>query len=56
VKRQAKKDAEAARIASEQAKRTAEIEKTHQKALDEAAAKAKEAEAKYQAELARKRN
>src|SRR5712691_3159707 len=45
---QAKRDAEAA---AQQAKRKAELDREHQKALDEAAAKARAAEAKYQAEL-----
>jgi pilus assembly protein CpaC len=53
AKRQARIDAEAAKTATERAKRQAEAE-SHQKLLDEAAAKAKEAEAKYQAEVARK--
>jgi pilus assembly protein CpaC len=48
-KEQAKKDAEAAAAAAAEAKRLGEIEKKHQKALDEAAARAKEAEARYQA-------
>ena len=40
-----------------QAKRIAEIERVHQKAVDEAAAKVKDAEAKYQAQLgSRKQN
>ena len=54
AKVQAKHDAEAAKIAAEEAKRQGEIERVHQKALDEAAAKAKEADAKYQADLSRK--
>jgi pilus assembly protein CpaC len=45
----AKRDAAAARAAAAAAKRQAEIDRTNQKALDEAAAKAKEAEARYQA-------
>ena len=45
----AKRDASAARAAAAAAKRQAEIDRTNQKALDEAAAKAKEAEARYQA-------
>ena len=53
-KAQAKRDGEAARVAAEEAKRQAELERVHQKALDEAAAKAREADAKYQAELSRK--
>jgi pilus assembly protein CpaC len=48
-KEQAKRDAEAAKIAAAEAKRLAEIEKKQQKALDEAAARAKEAEARSQA-------
>jgi pilus assembly protein CpaC len=64
AKEQAKRDAKAGRLAGEQAKRQAEVaaqqakrkaelDKEHQKALDEAAAKARAAEAKYQAELKR---
>ena len=52
---QAKKDAAAAKIAAEQSKRAAEIERNHQRAIDEAAAKVKEAEAKYQAQLGARR-
>jgi pilus assembly protein CpaC len=48
-KEKAKRDAEAARTAAAAAKRQAEIDRTHQRTLDEAAAKAKEAEARYQA-------
>jgi pilus assembly protein CpaC len=48
-KEKAKRDAEAAKTAAGAAKRQAEIERNHQKALDEAAAKAKDAEARYQA-------
>jgi pilus assembly protein CpaC len=48
-KEKAKRDAEAAKVAAVQAKKQAEIEKNRQKVLDEAAAKVKEAEAKYQA-------
>jgi pilus assembly protein CpaC len=54
AKVQAKHDAEASKVAAEEAKRQAELERVHQKALDEAAAKAREADAKYQAELSRK--
>ena len=42
--------------AGERAKRQAETDKSHQKVIDEAAARVKEAEAKYQVELAKKRN
>jgi hypothetical protein len=48
-KEKARRDAEAAKAAAAAAKRQAEIDRNHQKALDEAAAKAKEAEARYQA-------
>jgi hypothetical protein len=48
-KEKAKRDADAAKVAAAAAKRQAEIDRNHQKALDEAAAKAKEAEARYQA-------
>jgi pilus assembly protein CpaC len=48
-KEKARRDAEAAKVAAAAAKRQAEIDRNHQKALDEAAAKAKEAEARYQA-------
>jgi len=62
AKEQAVRDAKAGRIAGEQAKREAEaaardakrkaeLDREHQKALDEAAAKARAAETKYQAEL-----
>jgi colicin import membrane protein len=62
---QAKHDAEAAKVASIQAKRQAqvdaaetkrlaELDRIRQKALDEAAAKAKAAEDRYQAERSRK--
>jgi pilus assembly protein CpaC len=54
AKRQARIDADAAKVAAERAKHHADAEKAHQKLLDEAAAKAKEADAKYQAEVARK--
>jgi pilus assembly protein CpaC len=50
----AKRDGEAARVAAEDARRTAELGKKRQKALDEAAALAKAAEDRYQAELAKK--
>jgi pilus assembly protein CpaC len=64
AKEKALRDAKAGRIAGEQAKRQAEVaaqqarrkaelDKEHQKALDEAAAKARAAEAKYQSELKR---
>src|SRR4051812_7408689 len=45
----AKQDREQARVAAIAAKRQAEMEKNHQKALDEAAQKAKEAQARYDA-------
>jgi len=45
----AKQDREQARVAAIAAKRQAEIEKNHQKALEEAAQKAKEAQARYDA-------
>jgi pilus assembly protein CpaC len=45
---QAKKDAEAARVAAIEAKKQAELDRIQQKAVDEAAAKVKAAEAKYQ--------
>jgi hypothetical protein len=48
-KEKAKRDAEAAKVAAEKAKKDAEAEKVRQKALDDAAAKVKEAEARYQA-------
>jgi hypothetical protein len=48
-KEKAKRDAESAKTAAAAAKRQAEIDRTNQKVLDEAAAKAKEAEARYQA-------
>jgi pilus assembly protein CpaC len=53
---QAKRDMQAAKVAAEQAKRRAEIERIHQKALDEAAAKARAADAAYQAQLGKKQN
>jgi pilus assembly protein CpaC len=63
ARQQARKDAEAAKVATEQAKvateqakRRAEIERTHQKLLEEAAAKARAAEAAYQAQLGKKQN
>ena len=46
-------EAAAAKTAGERAKRQADAERNRQKALDEAAAKAKEAEAKYQSEISR---
>jgi hypothetical protein len=52
-KEKAKRDAEAAKVAAAKAKRQAEIDRAHQKELDEAAAKAREAEARYQAALAK---
>ena len=51
---QAKKDAEAARIAAIEAKKQAELDRIQQKAVDEAAARAKAAEAKYQELLKQK--
>jgi pilus assembly protein CpaC len=54
AKEQAQRNEEAARIAAEEGKRQAELERKRQKALDEAAALAKAAEARYQAELAKK--
>jgi len=48
-KEQEKKDREQARIAAVEAKRLAEIQKNRQKAIDEAEAKAKEAQAKVDA-------
>jgi pilus assembly protein CpaC len=56
AREQAKRDAEAARVAAEQARRQAEIDARHQKAVEEAAAKLKAAEAAYQQELAKKNN
>src|SRR5262249_24660197 len=49
TKEKEKDDREKAKVAATEAKRQAEIQKNHQKALDEAAAKAKEAQAKYEA-------
>jgi pilus assembly protein CpaC len=49
AKEQEKKDREQAKVAAEEAKRLAEIQKTRQKAIDEAEAKAKEAQAKVDA-------
>jgi pilus assembly protein CpaC len=49
AKEKEKEDREKAKVAAAEAKRQAEIQKNHQKALDEAAAKAKEAQAKYDA-------
>ncbi|HKB10627.1 MAG TPA: pilus assembly protein N-terminal domain-containing protein [Vicinamibacterales bacterium] len=49
AKEKEKEDREKAKVAATEAKRQAEIQKNHQKALDEAAAKAKEAQAKYEA-------
>ena len=54
AKEQAKRDAENAKKAAEIAKKEAEEAKKQQKAIDEAAAKLKAAEAAYQAELAKK--
>jgi pilus assembly protein CpaC len=54
AKNQAKIDAKAAKIAAEQTKRQSALEQERQKALDEAAAIAKAAEARYQTELAKK--
>jgi pilus assembly protein CpaC len=54
AKEQARRDEEAARVAAEEGKRQAELERKRQKAIDEAAALAKAAEARYQAELAKK--
>jgi pilus assembly protein CpaC len=51
---QAKKDAEAARVAAIEAKKQAEIDRLRQKDVDEAAAKVKAAEAKYQELLKQK--
>jgi pilus assembly protein CpaC len=51
---QAKKDAEAARVAAIEAKKQAEVERIHQQVVDEAAAKVKAAEAKYQELLKQK--
>src|SRR5262249_51917542 len=48
-KEKAKRDAEKAKADAAAAKRQAEIDRSHQKALEEAAAKAKEAQAKYDA-------
>ena len=53
AERQKRIESEAAKTASERAKRQAEAERNRQKSLDEAAAKAKEAEARYQAELSK---
>ena len=54
AQQQARKDAEAAKAAAEKAKRRDEIERNHQKLLEEAAAKARAAEAAYQAQLGKK--
>jgi Bacterial type II and III secretion system protein len=51
---QARKDAEAARIAAVEAKKQAELDRERQREIDEAAAKAKAAEAKYQELLKQK--
>jgi pilus assembly protein CpaC len=51
---QAKKDAEAARLAAIEARKQAELERERQKEIDEAAARAKAAEAKYQELLKQK--
>jgi hypothetical protein len=51
---QAKKDAEAARLAQIEAKKQAENDRIQQRAVDEAAARAKAAEAKYQELLKQK--
>jgi pilus assembly protein CpaC len=51
---QSKKDAEAARIAAIEARRQAELDRERQKEIDEAAARAKAAEAKYQELLKQK--
>ena len=51
---QAKKDAEAARIAAIEAKKQAELDRERQREIDEAAARAKAAEAKYQELLKQK--
>ncbi len=56
AKVQARKDAEAAKVAAEQTRRQAELDRAQQKVIDEAAARVKEAESRYQAELAKKRN
>jgi pilus assembly protein CpaC len=49
AKEKEKQDREQAKVAAVAAKRQAEIDKNHQKALDEAAARAKEAQARYDA-------
>lgn len=54
AREQQKRDAEAARKAGEEARRKAEQDREQQKAIDEAAAKLKAAEAAYNAELAKK--
>jgi pilus assembly protein CpaC len=54
AKEQQKRDAEAARKAGEDARKKAEQDKEQQKAIDDAAAKLKAAEAAYNAELAKK--
>jgi pilus assembly protein CpaC len=51
---QAKKDAEAGRVAAIEAKKQAELDRLRQKDVDEAAAKVKAAEAKYQELLKQK--
>lgn len=54
AREQAKRDAEAADKAAKEAARRAEADKKRQKEIDEAAKRLKEAEAAYQAELAKK--
>jgi pilus assembly protein CpaC len=56
AREQARRDAEAARKAQEAAKRQAEIDRERQKAIDQAAARVKAAEAAYQAEIAKKKS
>jgi pilus assembly protein CpaC len=53
---QARKDAEAARLAAIEAKKQAELDRIHQQVVDEAAAKVKAAEAKYQELLKQKQS
>jgi pilus assembly protein CpaC len=48
-KEKAERDAKAAKAAAAQAKKQAEVDRAHQKQLDEAAAEAKKAQAKYDA-------
>src|SRR5262249_47918979 len=48
-KRKGKRDAEKAKADAGAAKKQAELDRGHQKALEEAAAKAKEAQARYEA-------